>query len=255
MKIFSRLMKYLTNETKERKNKNRHSKTFILKIFLMLAMIEASINSEIHLVIQGDGEQTLSKIEPSEVLVNGVKNDSCSKTCNLVGDRNNITLKFNTQIESCRSMFSGLGNIIEIDLSNFDASKVTNMRFMFNYCSNLEKIEFGNINTPSLESMMAMFQNCNKLKSIDLSKFNTSKVTDIQSAFNGCSSLIYLNLKSFKLKSTVEKYSVFKGISSNVKYCIDDIETKNFLGINSDCSNDYFKENMKIDNNNNAVLT
>ena len=158
MKIFSRLMKYLTNETKERKNKNRHSKTFLLKIFLMLAMIEASINSEIHLVIQGSGEQQLLNDwyfrnikQPSEVLVNGVKADSCSKTCNLVGDRNNITLKFDTQIESCKSMFENLKNIIEIDLSNFDASKVTNMRGMFDGCSNLEKIEFGNINTPSLK--------------------------------------------------------------------------------------------------------
>ena len=164
MKIFSRLMKYLTNETKERKNKNRHSKTFLLKIFLMLTMIEASINSEIHLVIQGSGQQKVSNIEPSEVLVNGVKDDSCSKTCNLVGDRNNITLKFNTQIESCRSMFSGLGNIIEIDLSNFDASNVKDMRFMFDDCSKLEKIEFGNINTPSLENMAGMFQGCSKLK-------------------------------------------------------------------------------------------
>ena len=155
MKIFSRLMKYLTNETKERKKKNRHSKTFLLKIFLMLTMIEASINSEIHLVIQGSGEQKLLKnsfsVAPSEVLVNGVKDDSCSKTCNLVGDRNNITLKFDTQIESCESMFYGLKNITEIDVSNFNASKVITMRWMFHGCSNLEKIEFGNINTPSLE--------------------------------------------------------------------------------------------------------
>ena len=105
MKIFSRLMKYLTNETKERKNKNRHSKTFLLKIFLMLTMLEAHINSEIHLVIQGNGQQTLlsdwySGVAPSEVFVNGVKDDSCSKTCNLAGDKNNITLKFDTQIES-----------------------------------------------------------------------------------------------------------------------------------------------------------
>ena len=161
MKIFSRLMKYLTNETKERKNKNRHSKTFLLKIFLMLAMIEASINSEIHLVIQGSGQQTLLNDwyfrnikQPSEVLVNGVKNDSCSKTCYLEGDRNNITLKFDTQIKSCLQMFYGLGNIIEIDLSNFDASKVITMGSMFSDCSNLEKIEFGNINTPSLEDII-----------------------------------------------------------------------------------------------------
>ena len=156
MKILSRLMKYLTNETKERKNKNRHFKTFLLKIFLMLTMIEASINSEIHLVIQGSGQQKLlgddySGVKPSEVLVNGVKDESCSKTCNLVGDRNNITLKFDTQIDTCDMMFYKLDNIIEIDLSNFDASKVRDMGYMFDGCLDLEKIEFGNINTPSLE--------------------------------------------------------------------------------------------------------
>ena len=217
-------MKYLTNETKERKNKNRHSKTFLLKIFLMLAMIEASINSEIHLVIQGDGEQKLLKdsfgVEPSEVIVNGVKDDSCSKTCNLKGNRNNITLKFDTQIESCYRMFNVLKNITEIDLSNFDASKVRDMRWMFNDCSKLEKIEFGNINTPSLEYMVAMLQSCSNLKSVDLSKFNTSKVTSMTSMFKGCSSLIYLNLKSFKLENTVTKSGAFDGISTYVKYCI-----------------------------------
>ena len=88
MKIFSRLMKYLTNEPKERKNKNRHSKTFLLKIFLMLAMIEASINSEIHLVIQGNGTQNLLSddydILPSEVIVNGMSMPNCFKTCFLI---------------------------------------------------------------------------------------------------------------------------------------------------------------------------
>ena len=113
----------------------------------MLAMIEASINSKIHLVIQSSGQQTLLSDDyftnfkrPSGVLVNGVKDDSFSKTCNLVGDRNDITLKFDTQIESCHDMFEYLNNIIEIDLSDFDSSKVTTMRWMFSGCSNLEKI-------------------------------------------------------------------------------------------------------------------
>ena len=123
MKIFSRLMKYLTNEAKERKRKkkNKNSKTFLLKlkIFLMLTMLEASINSEIHLVIQGSGPQQLldnyfftNIKQPSEVLVNGVKDDSCSKTCYLVGDKNNITLKFDTQIKSCYCMLNFVENII-----------------------------------------------------------------------------------------------------------------------------------------------
>ena len=305
MKIFYGLMKYLSIKAKERKiaNKNYRLKTFILKLFLFLSMLEISINSEIHLVIQGSGKQKLLSdyfyIEPSEVLVNGVKDDSCKKTCNLVGYKNNITLKFDTQIESCSSMFSYLDNIIEIDLSNFYASKVIDMGWMFSDCIFLEKIEFGNINTPSLINMKAMFQSCSKLKSVDFSKFDTSKVTDMsfllsvcsnlekiefgnvdtssvekmdwlfqwcsslksidlskfdtskvitmEGMFIHCRSLIYLNLKSFKLKNSVNKNYVFNYISSYVKYCIEDSETKNFLGIQSDCSNDCFKENMKID--------
>ena len=51
-------------------------------------------------------------------------------------------------------MFYFVENIIEIDLSNFDASNVKTMQYMFFGCSNLEKIEFGNINTPSLEDII-----------------------------------------------------------------------------------------------------
>ena len=134
--------------------------------------------SEIHLIIQGsDNQQLLNsgfEIEPSEVLVNGVKDDSCKKTCNLVGNKNNITLRFENQIESCYEMFSGLNNIIEIDLTNFDASKTTNMENMFRHCSNLEKIEFGNINTSSVENMRSLFSGCSKLTSLDLSNFDFS---------------------------------------------------------------------------------
>ena len=115
--------------------------------------------SEIRLVIQGNGVQKLLNdyyfhIEPSEVLVNGKKDDSCSKTCNFKDNRNNIILRFDTQIETCYSMFDGLNNIIEIDLSDFDASNSKNMSWMFNSCSNLEKIEFGNMNTSSLENII-----------------------------------------------------------------------------------------------------
>ena len=70
--------------------------------------------------------------EPSEVIVNGVsKNGLCKKTCYLKKDINNITLKFNEEIELCYHMFWNCENIIYIDLSYFNAYKVINMREMF----------------------------------------------------------------------------------------------------------------------------
>ena len=147
---------------------------FLLKIVLVKLIIKKNKrninnwNSEIHLVIQGNGNQRLLysgfKVEPSDVLVNGIsKGNECKKTCYLEGEKNNITLLFSRQIESCESMFESLTNIIEIDLSRFDASKVITMYRMFYDCSNLEKINFGNINTSSLENMRSMFNLFSKL--------------------------------------------------------------------------------------------
>ncbi len=90
----------------------------IRTIFLIISILQNIKNSEIHLIIQGNGTQRILGIgfgyTPSEVLVNGVEDNSCSKICNLQGDKNNITLRFNGEITSCRSMFSGAKNIIDL---------------------------------------------------------------------------------------------------------------------------------------------
>ena len=100
-------------------------------------------NSEIYLKIKGTGHQQLLsssfKNEPSEVIVNNVSRNECKKTCNLDKEENNITIKFKMNIKSCNYMFSSSKNITEIDLSNFDASEVTDMKWMFNSCENLKK--------------------------------------------------------------------------------------------------------------------
>ena len=50
-------------------------------------------DSEIHLIIQGNGNQNFLndnfQFEPSEVFVNGYKNDSCKKICYFSNDLNN----------------------------------------------------------------------------------------------------------------------------------------------------------------------
>ncbi len=165
MKIFTWLIKYLITKTKEKKieNKNYRLKTFLLKIFLILTMIEASLNSEINLVIQGNGEQKLSNIEPSEVLVNGIRNESCKKTCNLTGDKNNITLIYEDQITYCINMFRELTNVIEVDLSNFDTSELISMKNMFLNCMYLESINFTGVDTSLVTNMESMFCNSYKL--------------------------------------------------------------------------------------------
>ena len=311
-----------------------------LKKLNLKTIYNLSYFSEIHIVVKGSGERKLLydnfDIEPFEVLVNDIKDDSCKKTCNLPKEINNVTLRFNREINSCYRMFNNLINIIEIDLSNFDFSKVANMYEMFGDCKNLTKINFGKIQTSSLLNMEFVFTHCYKLTSIDLSNFDTSKVKSMYALFNGChnlekinlgkintssvenmrslfnsckklisldlsnfdtskttlmfkmfyycknlkfldlsnfdtsnvdsialmfehcESLIYLNLKSFKIKNTVNITDVFKRISPYVKFCLEDSETKNYLfsGNNkeSNCDDDCFKENIKIDIVNNSCI-
>jgi len=245
-----------------------NQKFLIIESFLFLLKIDflnivASMNSrnlnnyysEIHLVIQGRGEQKLLYkdfiTEPSEVYVNGIKRVSCKKKCDLDIDRNNITLRFENTIRTCHYMFFCLYNIIEVDLSDFDASKVTDMGAMFYSCSKIEKIKFGNIQTSSIENMHSLFFGCSKLKYLDLSNFDTSKVNSIYAMFQGCNSLIFLNLKSFKLMKSALKNKVFEEVSPNIKYCTEDINLKNYISkeysIESSCDDICFKENIKID--------
>ena len=96
--------------------------------------------------------------EPSEVLVGNTKREDCIKFCELYNDINEVTHKFDEDIVSCENMLNGLSNIIQIDLSNFDASKVTNMSYMFNDCQNLQKINFGEINTQLLNIWKVYFR-------------------------------------------------------------------------------------------------
>ena len=162
--------------------------------------------SEIFLVIKGNGNQKLLynyfNILPSEVLVNGIsKVNSCTKTCFLEGDENNITLIFNQEIKSCYNMFRNCKNITYIDLSNFDASNVTNMESMFDSCSSLKRINFGNINTSSLENIEGLFYKCIELTSIDLSNLNFSKVKKMRYTFSYCSNLETINFGNIDTSS------------------------------------------------------
>jgi len=151
--------------------------------------------SEIHLVIQGSGTKNFlynndNIYEPSEVIINGYsKTDICKYSCEFDLSINNITLRYENQLETFKKMFLNIQNMIEIDLSGFDTSKVTSMYGMFYNCSKLEKINFGNICTTSLNNMAYLFTNCISLKSINLSNFDTSSVTNMGRMFANCQSL------------------------------------------------------------------
>ena len=55
--------------------------------------------------------------------MNGIlQNNTNSKRYVLNGESNRVIIGFNNKVETCENMFNGLNNIIEVDLSSFDAS-------------------------------------------------------------------------------------------------------------------------------------
>ena len=98
-------------------------------------------------------------INPSKIFIIGIYKETCIRTCDLPLSINNVTLEFVDIINRCDFMFSGLSNITEIDLSNFDSSKVVNMSNMFSYCTKLKKINLWNINTTLVKEMKNLFKN------------------------------------------------------------------------------------------------
>ena len=227
-------------------------------------------NLEINLIIKGNGIQNILSdnfyIEPSEVYVNGFKDITCTKTCNLTEIDNNITLKFSTQLHSFENMFIHLNNIIEVDLSNFDSSLVTTMSSMFKNCSKLVSVSLSNINTNNLRDMSYMFHNCSSLKSInfwgvntslvedmeylfsdclniqsiELSQFDTSKVTNMAYMFHNCSSLKTINFENIITSSVEDMKNLFSGCSNISSIDISQFDTSkvtNMAYMFCDCIN------------------
>ena len=187
-------------------------KNFVFFIFLTL-FISSKEQCQISLIIEGQGSQYFLNesyyLEPNEVIVNSQPRELCKKFCDFERDINFVIIRFNTQIESVANMFNGLTNMKEIDTSNFDFSKVTNMDSMFNGCSNLEKINFGNINTSLVENMERLFQNCISLTSINLSNFDTSLVTSMNSMFRVCESLNSIDVSNFNTSNVEDMMDMF----------------------------------------------
>ena len=190
-----------------------YQNSLYLLLFHILFFYSLNKDSEIILLLnKGDNQAILNNLfpyDPSEILVNGYPGNCYNKICNLTEETNYVTIRFNTNIETCANMFKDLTSIKEIDLSNFDASQVTNMESMFNNCKNLKKIVFGNIITSSVDNMAFLFSECKKLTSIDLSSFDTSSVTNFNLIFSHCEKLKSLDLSNFNTSKATSMEDFF----------------------------------------------
>ena len=127
------------------------------------------------------------------------------------------TEKVYLNTDSSRMFYRGLlenklGNILDIDLSNFDTSKVTNMKEMFYIMSNLTTLNLSNFDTSQVTNMRAIFYEMRNLTTLNLSNFNTSKVTDMEYMFWSMLNLTTLNLFNFDTSQVTNMAGMFSGL-------------------------------------------
>ena len=117
-----------------------------------------------------------------------------------------------SQVTNMNNMFDGMTNLTTLNLSNFNTSKVTNMRFMFFHASNLTSLNLSNFDTSRVADMQYMFSYASNLTSLDLSNFDTSKVINMRYMFYGMSNLAILNLSSFDTSKVTNMSYMFYGM-------------------------------------------
>ena len=107
------------------------------------------------------------------------------------------------------SMFSSSAGLINLNLSNFDISQVTNMDSMFSELSRLTSLDLSSFNTSRVTTMRSMFSTMVKITSLNLSGFDTSNVTNMGYMFYHMTSLVSLDLSNFDTSKVTDMSDIF----------------------------------------------
>ena len=140
------------------------------------------------------------------------------------------TEKVYLNTDSSNMFLSGYGeqkikNILDLDLSRFDTSQVTNMQLMFYGMSNLTTLNLSSFDTSKVKDMNGMFSNMRNLTTLNLSSFDTSKVTDMGGMFNDASHLTTLNLSSFDTSKVTDMQYMFYSVSNLISLNLSSFDT------------------------------
>lgn len=89
--------------------------------------------------------------------------------------------------DRCNGLFAHYSSLRSVCFSGtFDTSQMTDMNSMFSGCGNLTELDVSRFNTSQVTDMNSMFSWCGNLTKLDVSGFDTSKVTDMNGMFKGC---------------------------------------------------------------------
>ena len=160
---------------------------------------------------------------PNKIYINGENKNYVKNSYTLDQNDNFIELIWEHNEINCEYMFDSCSLITELNLSNFDTSKVLSMYYMFNDCKSLISLNLSNFDTSKVNDMNSMFSGCLNLISLNLSNFDTSKVTDMSSMFNKCEKLELLYINNFDISNIEAMCSMF-----SCCYSLKSLDISNF---------------------------
>ena len=133
--------------------------------------------------------------------------DVATKTVYYYTDAEKIILNVDSN-----AMFHNLVNLISLDVSSFDTSKVRGMGNMFFGDEKLVSLDLSNFDTRNLTNMDKMFYGMSNLTSLNISSFDTSKVTNMNSLFYGMVNIENINVSNFDTRNVTNMNHMFSSM-------------------------------------------
>ena len=242
--------------------KDKYSHNTIIRNYLLINLIKFIISnlfykktcnisfdlfyfqySKITIKIKGIGDNYIFGYEstlkfnnrnlPKEIYINGNKQNTIEYKYYFNQTDNIFELIWNDSINDCSNMFAKCYKIFEINLSNFDTSKVTNMKYMFYNCSSLTSLDLSNLNTSQVTNAISIFSRCSSLISLDLSNFDTSQITSFYNMFSECTALTSVNLSNFNTSVAESMLFMFCKCSSLTSLDLSNFDTSQVRDMNN----------------------
>ena len=136
-----------------------------------------------------------------------------------------------SMVTDMRSMFANMHNITTLNLSNFNTSKVTDMAYMFNGMHNLITFNLSSFDTSRVVDMSNMFYSMYALTNLNLSNFNTTNVTNMGFMFFSMYSLTSLDLSSFDTSNVANMSYMFYGMYGLTSLNLSSFNTSQVTGM------------------------
>ena len=151
-----------------------------------------------------------------------------------------------SRVTDISGMFNGCSRIETIKLDNIDTGNVLYMGSVFNGCNSLVNIDVSKWNTGKVIHMSEMFYNCKLLTKIDVSKWNTSNVQGMRNLFSGCSSLTELDVSKWDTSSATTMSNMFNECSKLANIDVSNFKTSNVANMTNMFRNCKLLENIDV---------